>query len=458
MLAWLLPRVFAAVAVAAFGAAMGYLMGDALGSHRPLWAFIGAFAGVALVVTYDLLRARPLLLWLRGPQTQGAPRNTGFWGELAYRIERALRSREHDLAHERQRLTQLLSAIDASPNGVILIDDDERIEWCNATAADHLGIEPERDRRQRVTNLVRAPSFVAHLQLRRVDQPVTFSLPGRPGTLLVWVRPYDDQGHRLLLTQDITERLRTDEMRRDFVANVSHEIRTPLTVLAGFVDTMNQLELTAGERRRVLALMKEQTERMRALLDDLLVLAQLESGPRPPVDRWVEVESLMQRLQADAQTLSGGRHTLSFAGGTGGAIAGAESELFGAMLNLVVNAVRYTPAGGTISVHWQPRALGGGVFEVRDTGIGIAREHLARLGERFYRVDDGRARVSGGTGLGLAIAKHTAQRHGGELQVDSEPGKGSSFRLVFPAARVQLRSALAAVATEAETASVETRR
>jgi two-component system phosphate regulon sensor histidine kinase PhoR len=442
-------------------------LGDALGSYRPLWAFVGAFAGVALVVTYDLLRARPLLLWLRGPQTQRAPRNTGFWGELAYRIERALRSREHDLAHERQRLTQLLSAIDAAPNGVILIDDDERIEWCNATAADHLGIDPERDRRQRVTNLVRAPSFVAYLQSRRVvaqpqvrvvDHPVTFSLPGRPGTLSVWVRPYDDEGHRLLLTQDITERSRTDEMRRDFVANVSHEIRTPLTVLAGFVDTMDQLELTAGERRRVLALMKEQTERMRSLLDDLLVLAQLEAGPRPPVDRWIAVESLMQRLQADAQTLSGGRHTLSFEGGSGAAIAGAEAELFGAMLNLVVNAVRYTPAGGTISVRWQPRASGGGVFEVRDTGIGIAREHLARLGERFYRVDDGRARASGGTGLGLAIAKHTAQRHGGELQVDSEPGKGSSFRLVFPAARVQQRSSQASEATEAETASAETRR
>jgi two-component system phosphate regulon sensor histidine kinase PhoR len=255
----------------------------------------------------------------------------------------------------------------------------------------------------------------------------------------VWVRPYGNDGQRLLLTQDITERLRTDEMRRDFVANVSHEIRTPLTVLAGFVDTMNQIELTEGERRRVLGLMKEQTDRMRSLLDDLLVLAQLESGPRPPVDRWVAVDGLMQRLRADALTLSAGKHTLNFEDGAA-SIAGSEAELFGAMLNLGVNAVRYTPAGGTITVSWQRRSQGGGVFEVRNTGIGIAREHLARLGERFYRVDDGRSRGSGGTGLGLAIAKHTVQRHGGELQVDSEPGKGSSFRLLFPASRVQERA------------------
>jgi len=453
MMVWLLPRVFAALAIAAFGAALGYLLGDALGSHRPSWAFVGALAGVALAVTYDLLRARPLLLWLRGPQTHDAPRNTGFWGELAYRIERALRSREHELEHERQRLAQLLSAIDASPNGVILIDDDERIEWCNATAADHLGIDPARDLRQRVTNLVRAPAFVAHLQSGRPDHAVTFSSPGRPGALSVWVRPYGDEGHRLLLTQDITERLRTDEMRRDFVANVSHEIRTPLTVLSGFVDTMNQLELTGGERRRVLSLMKEQTDRMRALLDDLLVLAQLESGPRPPVDRWVDVDALMQRLQADALTLSGGKHRLQFDAGSGASIAGAESELFGAMLNLVVNAVRYTPAGGTIRAAWQRRAQGGGAFEVRDTGIGISREHLARLGERFYRVDDGRSRGTGGTGLGLAIAKHTVQRHGGELQVDSELGKGTTFRLVFPASRVQHRDI-----ETLEPVSAETRR
>jgi two-component system phosphate regulon sensor histidine kinase PhoR len=283
---WLLPRVFAALVAAAFGAALGYLIGDAIGSHLPSWAFVGAFAGVALAVAYDLLRARPLLNWLRGAQTQDAPRNAGFWGEVAYRVERALRSREQDLAHERERLTQLLSAIDASPNGVILVDDNERIEWCNATAADHLGLEPTRDLRQRVTNLVRAPAFVAHLQGGKSDQAVTFELPGRPGALAVWVRPYGAEGHKLLLTQDITERLRTDEMRRDFVANVSHEIRTPLTVLSGFVDTMNQIELTGGERRRVLSLMKEQTDRMRSLLDDLLVLAQLESAPRPPVDYW----------------------------------------------------------------------------------------------------------------------------------------------------------------------------
>ena len=156
-----------------------------------------------------------------------------------------------------------MSAIEASPNGVMLLDAGDRIEWCNSTAADHLGVDPARDIGQPLTNLVRAPSFVAHLQARKADEPLTFTIPARRGALAVWVRPYGD-GQVLLITQDVTERLRTDEMRRDFVANASHEIRTPLTVLAGFVDTMAQIDLTPPERRRVLSLMKEQTDRMRA--------------------------------------------------------------------------------------------------------------------------------------------------------------------------------------------------
>ena len=433
---WLLPRLLTALAVAAVAALVGHLAAAMMRLPTTGWAIAGALLALVLVAARDALRAGHLMAWLRGSQAAAAPRDAGFWGELGYRMERALRSREQELQRERQRMAQFLSAIEASPNGVMLLDAGDRIEWCNTTAADHLGVDPVRDIGQPVTNLVRVPAFVAHLQARRADEPLTFAIPARRGALAVWVRPHGD-GQVLLITHDVTERLRMDEMRRDFVANASHEIRTPLTVLAGFVDTMNQLDLTPPERRRVLTLMKEQTDRMRGLLDDLLTLAQLEGGPRPPVDQWVDVAALLRRVQADAQSLSAGRHELVFEGAAGGAVAGSEPELYGALLNLVSNAVRYTPTGGRITVSWQRRPQGSGVFEVRDTGIGIAREHLPRLGERFYRVDDGRSRSTGGTGLGLAIAKHAVQRHGGELSVDSEPGKGSTFRLLLPPSRVR---------------------
>ena len=387
----------------------------------------------------DALRAGRLLQWLRGPQDDTAPRDTGLWGELGYRVERSLRLRDQAVQRERERLAQFLSAIEASPNGVILIDAQDQIEWCNHVAADHFGLDPVRDRMQRLSNLVRAPSFVAYLQGPLPTEAL--QLPGPDGlrTLSVMLRAYGD-GQRLVLTQDITERERSDAMRRDFVANVSHEIRTPLTVLAGFVETMASLPLSDVERQRVLVLMEQQTARMQALVADLLTLAQLEGSPRPPIEHWHDVSALLAQAQSDGQALSGGRHQIDAVVDGWAELAGTRSELLSAVGNLVNNAVRYTPDGGRIGVHFGLREGGGAEIEVSDNGPGIAREHLPRLTERFYRVDGSRSRETGGTGLGLAIVKHVVQRHGGELVIDSEPGKGSRFRLVLPGSRVRLRA------------------
>jgi two-component system, OmpR family, phosphate regulon sensor histidine kinase PhoR len=231
-------------------------------------------------------------------------------------------------------------------------------------------------------------------------------------------------------------------MRRDFVANVSHEIRTPLTVLAGFIETMTNLPLTEVERKRVLLLMMQQADRMGTLVADLLTLAQLEGSPRPHADRWVPVAPLLAQIAIDAKLLSAGRHVLAFPAKVTAHIAGAHNELHSAITNLVNNAVRYTPEGGRIELTWKVLADGAGEIAVIDTGPGIAREHLPRLTERFYRVDNSRSRDTGGTGLGLSIVKHVVQRHGGELDIQSEPGQGSTFRLVFPAPRVREEGAV----------------
>jgi two-component system phosphate regulon sensor histidine kinase PhoR len=261
----------------------------------------------------------------------------------------------------------------------------------------------------------------------------------------VSIRSYGE-GSKLILSQDITDRERNDSMRRGFVANVSHEIRTPLTVLSGFIETMASLQLTEVERRRVIELMAQQTQRMQQLVGDLLTLAQLEGSPRPAADRWVPIEQVLTQVRAAAEALSAGRHSLSCGDPswheTGSdLIAGSEAELHSAVANLVNNAIRYTPAGGSVRVLWSTRADGAGELEVRDSGIGIEREHLPRLAERFYRVDGSRSRDTGGTGLGLSIVKHVVQRHGGELEIRSEPGRGSQFKLVFPAARVRAAAA-----------------
>lgn len=434
-MSWLLPRLLAGLALMLAGSALGYVAGAVVG-----WPFLGAALGamtvVLLAMAVDGLRALRLLAWLRDPEGRASPRDAGVWGELAYRVERNLRQRDAVVAQEKERLAQFLSAIEASPNGVMLLDRAGQIEWCNRMAAEHFGLDPQRDLRQHVTNLVRAPAFVHHLQSEAYDQPVTFPSSGGRGTLSVLVRPYGE-GMKLVLSQDITERERAETMRRDFVANVSHEIRTPLTVLAGFIETLANLPLTEVERKRVLALMSQQTQRMQTLVSDLLTLAQLEGSPRPPADRWVPVSRLMRTVEGDALTLSQGRHELRFRTEGEAMIAGAEAELLSALGNLVTNAVRYTQEGGCIDVRWTVRPDGSGEFSVKDTGIGIAKEHLPRLTERFYRVDGSRSRETGGTGLGLSIVKHVVQRHGGELDIHSELGKGSEFRIIFPALRVK---------------------
>jgi two-component system phosphate regulon sensor histidine kinase PhoR len=417
------------------GALLGTLVGALLA--QPLaGAAAGALAGTLLSLAVDLRRGLGLLDWMRGPQQADAPRDQGYWGELAYRIERALRQKEQAVIHERERLAQFLAAIEASPNGVMLLDANDQIEWCNTVAAQHFGLDPQRDRLQRVTNLVRSPLFVAYLQGGDFAEPVTFPGPLGHSTVSLMVRPYGE-GMKLLLSQDITERERAESMRRDFVANVSHEIRTPLTVLAGFVETLAALPLTEPERRRVLGLMVQQTGRMQALVGDLLMLAQLEGSPRPGADRWLPLAPLLQRSLADAVALSAGRHLIVPRGGGELEIAGTEGELLSAVGNLLGNAVRYTPEGGRIELGWGRLDDGRAFIDVTDTGPGIAREHLPRLTERFYRVDGSRSRDTGGTGLGLSIVKHVVQRHGGEIGIESEVGKGSTFRLLLPALRVR---------------------
>jgi len=388
----------------------------------------------------DKLKGYQLLDWLRTPEAH-PPKLPGLWGEVAHRVHRVIRQRDSLIADERRRLDQFLSGIQASPNGVILLDATEHITWISTVAADHFGMDPTRDLQQRVTNLIRQPAFVQYLQAGDYDEPIKCLMPrGGQGYLSVQVRSYGE-GLKLILSQDITERERSDTMRRDFVANVSHEIRTPLTVLNGFIETMGSLPLTEVERQRVITLMAQQAERMQILVSDLLTLAQIEGSPRPTSDRWIRVGDLMKRLESDGRSLSRERHPMSFSMDQTAEqteISGVESEWLSAMSNLVSNAVRYTPDGAAIDVRWTTLPDGGGEFSVRDSGIGIAPEHIPRLTERFYRVDGSRSRETGGTGLGLSIVKHVVQRHGGELRVTSEQGKGSVFILSVPAARVRL--------------------
>jgi len=404
---------------------------------------MGLVAGSLLWLAADTLRAARVLRWLRQADVSQAPVMRGMWGETADRVRRALRVREMEVLDAQRRLQEFLAAIQASPNGVVLLDPQGRIEWCNQTAADQFGFDLQRDMMQQVGNLVRDPSFAAYFSSGNHGQEIVIpgpnSLPSRPVKLSLQVHPYG-LGRRLLLTRDVTAVEQAEVMRRDFVANVSHEIRTPLTVLMGFVETLQNLPLSEEERSRYLGLMARQAHRMQTLVDDLLTLSRLEGSPLPGVGEWTSLPVLMAQCEQEGSALSnvlGKSQELRFDDAPALEIAGSPNELLSAMSNLVSNAVRYTPVGGSIHARWRPLQDGRWEFSIRDSGPGIAYEHLARLTERFYRVDRSRSRETGGTGLGLAIVKHVVQRHGAELKIESAPGAGSTFAIQFPAGRLR---------------------
>jgi two-component system, OmpR family, phosphate regulon sensor histidine kinase PhoR len=440
----MLSSIFAFVFLTAvLAVAAAWLAGPMLALALALVCALGA----ALVMVWKVHR---LERWISGPDLMRDVPWKGVWSEIAQRVQRLLKQRDKQASAHQKRLNDFLSAIQASPNGVTLLDEQGRIEWFNDTAASHLGLDSGRDHMQHVVHLVRDPVFSRYFAQEEHHSDVV--IDGRsPASaestkLSVQLHSYGE-GRQLLLTRDITLMNMADAMRRDFVANVSHEIRTPLTVLSGFVETLQLIPLDESERKHYLDLMAVQASRMQSLVADLLTLSQLEGSLPPGTSEKVQVATLMTQVASDASALSAVlgdqdpeqrqvAHNIVFEPAPAWAILGVRSELHSAISNLVSNAVRYTPAGGKIHVSWSrdPEHV---VLSVKDTGPGIAREHLPRLSERFYRVDRSRSRETGGTGLGLAITKHVAQRHGGELRIESQLGKGSNFMLVLPVSRVE---------------------
>ncbi len=424
---------------------------DATVGQQTVAAMAGALIGGWIWWLVDSWNGARLLRWLRQSELDAVPNLAGIWGEAGVRMRRWIRQSVQQVQQGDQRLNDILSALQASPNGVVLLDAQGRIEWCNQIAAKQFGFDAERDVLQSIGNLVRNPQFSAYFVAQDFTHDLVMqgreSTPSRPVKLSVQLYGYGE-GRKLLLARDVTALEQAEAMRRDFVANVSHEIRTPLTVLAGFVETLQNLPLEEAERNRYLELMAQQAERMQHLVEDLLTLSRLEGSPLPGNNDWVSVAQLLTRCENEARGLSNALtrkqskpHVLNFPDEQvlrqAGELAGASAELHSAFSNLLANAMRYTPAGGQIDVRWQLLPDGSARFAVKDSGPGIDERHVSRLTERFYRVDRSRSRDTGGTGLGLAIVKHVLQRHGAKLSIESELGKGSEFAVTFPPGRVR---------------------
>ncbi len=374
---------------------------------------------------------------LRSDHTQASiPAGSGAWDDVFAHLARYVRQHSQSREMLSLALERMQSVTAAMPDGIVILDEQDRIEWCNRVAEQHLGIHLSLDMGQQITYLVRQIPFVEYLAARKFSNPLILKQTRQQGLILsLQLVPYSFN-QKLLISRDITRFEKLETMRRDFIANVSHELRTPLTVISGFLETLSDdASVNHDFNKRALMLMTEQATRMQRLVEDLLILSRLEDAQNKMKEQTIDMGSLMHKLLLDAESLSAGRHHIELDVVTHDQLLGSEEELRSAFGNLISNAIRYTPDKGDILVRWEKRG-GQGVFSVQDSGIGIGSEHIPRLTERFYRVDNSRSRETGGTGLGLAIVKHVLSRHDARLEIKSQIGKGSLFTITFPAERL----------------------
>ena len=403
----------------------------------PELAILTGVAFLSIPLVYSYINLARLGKYIQSDSVESMPLPSGLWEEIFFRLQRLVKALKQRMRNIEQQHNHFIEAFQASPNGILMLDQDDQIEWCNSIAERFFGLIFKRDVMQRINFLIRRPEFIQYLNKRNFDEPLLLERMGPDSSLSLMLQafPFGNQRH-LLLVQNVTDLQKADAMRRDFVANVSHEMRTPITVLMGFLETVQSLELEKSQRDQYFEMMMSQAQRMKSLVEDLLTLANLEANAVPAATNKVDIETSMALLKNDAEALSHGNHNFTFEILDQKNLLGDEREILSAFSNLVSNAIRYTPDAGDIHVKWSVNADGQGEFSVSDTGPGIASEHLSRLTERFYRVDRSRSRDTGGTGLGLAIVKHIASRHQAQLAIESTPGKGSTFKLCFPKERL----------------------
>ena len=416
---------------------LALLLGAILG--HPYKAVIIA---MALYLAPNLRHLLQLHRWLETQRREDIPEASGMWGDVFDRIRTLTKESKQREDQLTDMLARFQSASAATPDAMIILTEDDEIEWANP-AADYLfGIAYPRDYGLRMLNLVRSPDFTTYLHKGDYTEIIDMTSPrDSEKTLSVQFIPFGSS-QKLMIGRDVTRLVNLEKMRRDFVANISHELRTPLTVVTGYIETLQDIRnLDEKELKKYLVTMHDQAVRMQRLVEDLLTLSKLETAPPLRHETAVDIAAMLAGLKETAEHLSGERqHRITLETAPGLQLLGNEDELRSALSNLINNAVRYTPAQASIRLVWQPSA-DGARFAVIDSGEGIAPQHLPHLTERFYRIDSARSRATGGTGLGLSIVKHILLRHNARLLIESELGVGSTFSCLFPAARVRLSGA-----------------
>lgn len=400
--------------------------------------FVGYFMHMlVLILIFVLFRQAVLLFQLERWLSRGAggkvPAGTGIWGDIYYhfyQIKKNEKSRKKKLG---KIIEQFRKSTDVLPDAAIVLGDFDEIEWSNKLAKLVLGIK-KSDKGQRIDNLIRAPEFSEFLQSRDDKKTLTMSSPVDDKIILQYKIVSYAAGQHLVIAHDVTQQKNMEAMRKNFVDNISHELRTPLTVLKGYLETLQDMDDSQSALlTHSLAQMDAQTERMQYLVDDLLLLARLETQKKK--NECVDVSLLIRKICSESEIIKKNKQCIKLSLESECNIFGEEQDLRSAFTNLLINALKYSPDDSPVKVVWKKNSRGV-MFDVIDLGEGIAVSNIPRVTERFYRVEVKRTKKLSGTGLGLAIVKHVMMRHDAKLEITSKLGQGSRFRCVFPVSRI----------------------
>ena len=392
-------------------------------------------AGVSAYAAWHVYHVHLLARWLASGGREPEPDTRGLWAQVFESLSRIHRRNRKRKKRLRKVVMRFQQAAESMPDGAIVLDGAGTMVWMNEASSRLLGLQPSRDIGQPVSNFIRHPSFAATLDAEAFDEPLRITSPLREELqLLIRIVPYGGS-RRVMLVRDVTRIYNLEQVRKDFVANVSHELRSPLTVIVGYLETIEGDAQLPAELARPVAQMSKQASRMSLIVDDLLRLSRLEATPGAATAEPVAVFDMLDTIAKDARSLGEAAHRIVREGDRELALLGDWNELYSAFSNIAFNAVQHTRAGGTVRLGWGADGTGARL-DVTDTGDGIEEQHIARLTERFYRVDKARSHEMGGTGLGLAIVKHVLVRHDATLDIESRLGEGSRFSCRFPAHRV----------------------
>jgi two-component system phosphate regulon sensor histidine kinase PhoR len=392
-----------------------------------------AFGGLSLYATWHVVHIWRMHAWLKNsvPET---PKSVGLWADVFSRIKSMEQRNRKQKKRYRRMIGDFRNVTNAFPDATLIVDKNNRITWFNQAAGMFLELDEIKDMGRPISHILRHPDFESWLKHDKSKSgKLEMPAPGMENTWLEISAVSIQKGRRLIILRDVSEIHNLDQIRKDFVTNVSHELRTPLTVMRGYLEIMHDRpddELSVPFSR-----MLTQAIQMQSMLDDLLELSRLQDVVAHGAFEKVDVPSMLRQLQEQAGEISRGQHELQFDIDPGLRLIGNRSDLESAFRNLIVNAMKYTPEGGRISVSWS-NSERGPALAVVDTGIGIPQREIPRLTERFYRVSSDRGRQSGGTGLGLAIVKHVLFAHDAQLEIQSDYGVGSRFICTFPPRRI----------------------